>query len=98
LQPGDILALDTGWAERFGTEEYEYHPSLSPEAADWLVRQRVKLLAVDFATPDLPVRRRPAGFNWPVHHRLLGRVFSSASTSVATLHLLGAARILCSMP
>jgi kynurenine formamidase len=71
LRPGDILALEPGWAERFGTEEYEYHPSLSPDAADWLVRQRVKLLAVDFATPDLPVCRRPPGFNWPVHHRLL---------------------------
>ena len=72
LRPGDIVALDTDWAARFGTEAYEHHPSLGPDAADWLVQQRVKLLAVDFATPDLPVRRRPPGFDWPVHHRLLG--------------------------
>ncbi len=72
LRPGDIVALDTGWAERFGTESYERHPSLSPEAADWLVTQRAKLLAVDFATPDLAIHRRPRNFDWPVHHRLLG--------------------------
>ena len=73
LRPGDILALDTGWAARFGTEAYERHPSLSPAAAAWLVAQRVKLLAVDCATPDLAVIRRPPGFAWPVHHILLSQ-------------------------
>lgn len=72
LRPGDILALDTGWAARFGTETYDRHPSLSVEAARWLVEKRVKLLACDFATPDLAIHRRPAGFGWPVHHILLG--------------------------
>jgi kynurenine formamidase len=71
LRPGDILALDTGWAARCGTEAYERHPSLSVAAAEWLAGQRVRLLAVDFATPDLPLHRRPPGFGWPVHHLLL---------------------------
>lgn len=72
LRPGDILALDTGWSDLAGTAAYDRHPCLDAAAADWLVAHRVKLLACDFATPDLPVHRRPAeGFDWPVHRRLL---------------------------
>jgi kynurenine formamidase len=73
LREGDILALDTGWAARFGTESYDRHPSLSAEAAAWLVERNIKLLACDFATPDLVYHRRQPGFDWPVHHILLSR-------------------------
>lgn len=73
LRPGDILALDTGWAGRFGDESYDRHPSLSPEAAVWLVERQIKMLACDFATPDLVYHLRPAGFDWPVHRTLLSR-------------------------
>ncbi|MEP7104775.1 MAG: cyclase family protein, partial [Chloroflexota bacterium] len=32
-----------------------------------------KLVALDVATPDVPERgKRPPGFDWPVHHLLLG--------------------------
>lgn len=71
LEPGDILALDTGWSDRVGTEGYDHHPCMAVEAADWLVAQRVKLVAFDFATPDLPGNRRPPDFDFPVHRRLL---------------------------
>jgi kynurenine formamidase len=71
LQAGDILAIDTGWAARFGTEEYEHHPSLNAEAADWLFERKIKLLAVDFATPDLVYHLRQPGFDWPVHKLFL---------------------------
>jgi kynurenine formamidase len=73
LRSDDILLLDAGCAEHLGTERYGQHPSLSPAAAEWLVERRVKLLGVDFATPDLATNRRPAGFDWPVHHILLSR-------------------------
>lgn len=73
LTPGDILAIDTGYSRHFGTPAYDRHPSLSVEAAHWLVRQRVKLVAVDTVTPDLPVQKRPKGFDWPVHHVLLSQ-------------------------
>lgn len=72
LRPGDILAIDTGWAARAGTPLYERHPSLSVEAARWLVEQRIKLFACDFATPDLVYHLRGPGFDWPVHRTLLG--------------------------
>lgn len=73
LEADDIVLLDTGWASRFGTPEYDHHPSLDGAAAEWLVAHRVKLLGVDFATPDLAVHRRPIGFDWPIHHSLLSR-------------------------
>jgi kynurenine formamidase len=71
LQPGDIVALDTGWAAHFGSELYDRHPSLTAAAAQWLLQHKVKLLACDFATPDLVFHRRAPGFDWPVHRILL---------------------------
>jgi len=73
LRPGDIVLLDAGWAARLGTPGYGEHPELGLDAADWLVERGAKLLGIDFPTPDLAVDRRPPGFDWPVHHRLLGR-------------------------
>lgn len=72
VREGDILAVDTGWAKRFGSPEYERHPSFTGEAALWLYERRVKLLACDFATPDLVYHLRKPGFDWPVHKLLLG--------------------------
>jgi kynurenine formamidase len=73
LQPGDIVALDTGWAARVGDDSYNHHPSLAVDAAEWLVEQKAKLLACDFGTPDLAPHARPEGFAFPVHHVLLSR-------------------------
>jgi arylformamidase len=70
-EPGDILAVDTGWAAKFGTAEYEHHPSFDAAAAAWLLDRRIKLLACDFATPDLVYHLRQPGFDWPVHKLLL---------------------------
>ncbi len=72
MEPGDIVLLDTGWAQHANTPLYEDHPSLSPEAARWLVEHGAKLVGVDFPTPDLAAKHRAAGFDWPVHHVLLG--------------------------
>ena len=71
LEPGDILLLDTGAAQYVGTPEYDRHAALSVAAARWLVERKIKLLAVDIPTPDIPIHRRPQGFDWPVHHALL---------------------------
>lgn len=73
LEPGDIVAIDTGAAAKVGRPDYDHHPSLSAEAADWLVQQQIKLLAVDMPTPDVAMDRRPEGFDWPVHRALLSR-------------------------
>ena len=72
LDPGDMLVLDTGIAADDGSGGYERHASLSTAAAEWLVEQEIKLLAVDMPTPELPLHRRTDGFDFPVHRALLG--------------------------
>lgn len=71
LRPGDIVLFDTGWAPKVRTEAYERHASLTPEAAEWLPERKVKMIGVDFATPDRAPSNRPEGFDWPVHQTLL---------------------------
>jgi kynurenine formamidase len=72
IRPGDIVALHSGWSARAGTDEYDNrHPWLNREASEWLVAKRVKMLAVDWPTPDLPSAQRPADFAFPVHRTLL---------------------------
>jgi kynurenine formamidase len=73
LRRGDILMIDTGWSEKAGTEDYERHPSLSVASAEWLVKQGIKMLAVDFGTPEACPDKRWPGWAWPVHHVLLSR-------------------------
>ncbi len=71
LERGDALLLCTGWGARWGTPEYNRHPYLATEVADWLVERDVSIVGVDVVTPDAPVVVRNPGFDFPVHHRLL---------------------------
>lgn len=69
---GDIVLLYTGWEDKYGTPEYEPHPWLSVELADWFVDRDVKLVGLDAITPDIPTSHRPDGWmEHPVHRRLL---------------------------
>jgi arylformamidase len=71
VRAGEMVLLDTGWADRWGTPEYHDSPSLTVGAAEWLVKRGVTLLGVDFPTPDLAPHRRGPDFDWPVHQVLL---------------------------
>lgn len=71
-EPGEFLLVATGWSTKFESPDYGDHPSLSPELAEWAVERGIPFLGVDLITPDLPVHRRPAGFDYPVHRTLLG--------------------------
>lgn len=92
VRPGDIVLLDTGWARFINTEHYEEHPALSIDAADWLVEHEVKLLGVDFSTPDLTTHKRPNGFTWPVHQILLSNGVLVAE-HLTNLDALGGQRV-----
>jgi kynurenine formamidase len=81
LEPGDIVALDTGAQARMGTEAYDQHPSLSVEAARWLLERQVKLIAVDVPTPELALSVRPDGFAGPFTGSCSARSTSSAATA-----------------
>jgi kynurenine formamidase len=69
---GDIMMLFTGWGEKFASPEYNIHPFLSVDAAEWIVSKGVKLFGIDCITVDLPTPMRPKGFDYPVHRILLG--------------------------
>ncbi|GAA1847398.1 cyclase family protein [Pseudonocardia ailaonensis] len=69
---GEFLLVATGWSTKFTSPEYGDHPSLSPALAEWCVERGIPFVGVDMITPDLPVHRRPQGFDFPVHRTLLG--------------------------
>jgi arylformamidase len=69
---GDILMLYTGWDEKFDTPDYNMHPYLSVDAAEWMVQKGIKMFGIDCITVDLPTPLRPKGFDFPVHRTLLG--------------------------
>ncbi len=69
---GDILMLFTGWDEKFESPDYNIHPYLSIDAAEWIVGKGVKLFGIDCITVDLPTPMRQKGFEFPVHRILLG--------------------------
>lgn len=69
---GDIVMLHTGWDEKFSSPDYNLHPYLSVDAAEWMVRKGIKMFGIDCITVDLPTPLRPKGFDFPVHRTLLG--------------------------
>ncbi len=69
---GDIVMLFTGWDAKFESPDYNLHPYLSVDAAEWLVNKGVKLFGIDCITVDLPTPLRPKDFKFPVHKTLLG--------------------------
>jgi kynurenine formamidase len=72
VREGDIVLLYTGWYEKYGTDEYEPHPWLAEEVADYFVDAGPDLVAVDVITPDIPVPHRPEGWlEFPVHRTML---------------------------
>jgi arylformamidase len=92
IEHGDIVAIDTGWGARWDTAEWNQHPYLSLEAAQWLVDHKVKLVAVDTATPDLPFDLRTKDFSFPIHCLLL-KEGVLISEQIANLHTLTARRV-----
>ena len=69
---GDILMLYTGWDEKFESSDYNLHPYLSVEAAEWMVKKGIKMFGIDCITVDLPTPFRQKGFDFLVHRTLLG--------------------------
>lgn len=72
-EPDAIVLIRTGWEAKAGTPDYFQHPYLLESAVQWLIEHRVKLVALDLITPDMPEAVRSGSFDWPVHRALLGR-------------------------
>jgi kynurenine formamidase len=68
VQAGDAVLLSTGWWRRYGTPTYRDHPWLTVAAADWLREHGVRLVGLDFASPEAPPG---VTSDFAVHHALL---------------------------
>ena len=67
------LILRTGWSEYFGNMKfYNEYPFLSENAAQWLVENGVRLIAMDTPSPDNPAHSRGTPKDSPNHKVLLG--------------------------
>lgn len=72
VEPGDIVVIHSGWGDRLGTPQYaSHHPYLTDDAAHWLVRSGVRLVAMDVQSVDLPHSLRPPGFRYTSLRTLL---------------------------
>jgi arylformamidase len=90
VRAGDIVLLNTGWSERYGDPAYlTDYPSLTLAAADWLLEHRVRLVALDMLSPDLPPSRRPPDAKLVVHQRLLGNDVLIAENLTGLAPLVG---------
>ncbi len=72
LTPGRMLLLHTGWAARWGTEDYLAHPFLGGEAAERVVAAGIRTVGIDALSLDETVLDgEPAG-SFAAHLAVLG--------------------------
>lgn len=74
IKPGHIVLLWTNHSAAYGAEEYyAAHPVLSDELTEFLIQKRVKMLGMDFPSPDGPpfrIHKRVLGANIPILENL----------------------------
>jgi kynurenine formamidase len=71
VESGDAVLFSTGWSSRYGTPAYKDHPWLTVAAATWLRDRGVRLIGVDFASPEKPVVGHGLTSDFSVHFTLL---------------------------
>ncbi len=68
------LIIRTDWSDKWETPVYYTdHPFLSKDAAKWLVKRGLRLLALDTPSPDNPFCNRESGDDSPNHKFFLSR-------------------------
>jgi kynurenine formamidase len=76
---GDLLVLDTGWSDHWGTPAAYDHPYLSADAAAWCADQSLDVATDAMSVDPTPRPGDDAGAGGdgeagvPAHHALLGR-------------------------
>ena len=67
------IILRTDWSDHFGQMPfYTQYPFLTEKAAQWLVENGVRLIAMDTPSPDNPAHSRGTAKDSPNHKVLLG--------------------------
>lgn len=70
---GDIVAVRTGWSERFEKPDYVDHPVIDVRLAELLWERGVRVLGVDTLNPDPSTENAAGEWTLPVHELWLGR-------------------------
>jgi arylformamidase len=90
VRPGDMVLLCTGWDRHYGAQAYlSDYPTLTLDAADWLLERGVRLVGLDTLSPDLPPARRAPDAGLVVHRRLLGNGLLIAENLTGIQPLVG---------
>lgn len=89
INPEQILILFTGWTslKSGAAEYYSDGPYLSNEAANYLVKQNIKSVAIDFPIDKHPSTPESTIDDFPVHRILLGAEIPIIENLI-NLHLL----------
>ena len=72
IEPGAFVVFNTGWHKLWRWDNYayfNYYPSLSPEAAEWLVKKKVKGVAGTWGATDGSLWHYPLSQTMPWLHR-----------------------------
>ncbi len=68
----EVIALYTGWDDRYEEPSYHRYPWFAAEVGEWLLEQDVQLVCSDTPSPDRPREMRPEGWSaYPIHRTLL---------------------------
>ncbi len=68
IEPGDFVVFNTGWHKLWRVNNYDYYnyyPGLGPEAAEWLVKKKVKGIAGTYGATDSPLWHYPLSQTMP---------------------------------
>lgn len=68
IESGDFVVFNTGWHKNWRWDNYAYfnhYPGLGPEAADWLIKKKVKAVAGTWGATDSPLWHYPLSQTMP---------------------------------
>jgi kynurenine formamidase len=88
LRPGAVVALHTGWSDRYlGTDRYYAHPFLDPKACGWLEELGVRTVAIDALNVDRTILPGDGEPEFPCHLRFLGAggIFAENLTNLGSV-------------
>jgi len=85
IQEGQIIVLYTGHDQIFNTDAYyEKHPIITMEFAQLLIRKQVKMVCIDFPSPDIePYLIHKILFE---HHILIAENLTNLSQLIDKIH------------
>lgn len=88
IHEGDIVLLRTDRSKYYGTRDYHQRPYLTPDAAKWLIKKRIRCLGIDASGIEVK------GINTQPNHRLLFESGIPVVENLVNLDQIGKERVL----